>query len=138
MTASSSAPASTPASTPAPTAAAAPLSDTFGLQLQQMRTDLLARIHAQRGGAVGRAEAAAARKEQASGDWAQDDTEQDLSIAMDERETAELEAIEQALQRVADGSYGLCLDCGVGIPTARLHANPTAMRCVACQEATER
>jgi len=118
--------------------ASAPLSDTFGLQLQHMRDDLLARVRAQRGGAVGRAEAAAARKEQASGDWAQDDAEQDLCIAMDERETAELTALDQALQRVADGSYGLCLDCGVNIPTARLHANPSAMRCVACQEAQER
>ena len=128
----------TPSATPSAVPASAPLSDTFGLQLQHMRDDLLARIRAQRGGAVGRAEAAAARKEQASGDWAQDDAEQDLCIAMDERETAELTALDQALQRVADGSYGLCLDCGVNIPTARLHANPSAMRCVACQEAQER
>lgn len=124
--------------TPSAAPASAPLSDTFGLQLQHLRTELLARIRAQRGGAVGRAEAAAARAEQASGDWAQDNTERDLELALDGHETAELEAIEQALQRVADGSYGLCVDCGVNIPTARLHANPVALRCVACQETAER
>ena len=41
------------------------------------------------------------------------------------------------LQRVADGSFGLCVDCGVSIGNARLHASPTAMRCVACQEKRE-
>jgi DnaK suppressor protein len=30
------------------------------------------------------------------------------------------------------------VDCGVSIPTARLHANPTAMRCVDCQTAQEK
>ena len=40
-----------------------PISDTFGDQLRQMRTELLAQVRAQRGGRVGRAEAAAdARK----------------------------------------------------------------------------
>ena len=41
------------------------------------------------------------------------------------------------LQRVADGSYGLCVDCGDAIATARLHANPVALRCVACQDKAE-
>lgn len=115
-----------------------PISDTFAQQLLQMRTDVLAQLRGQRGGAVSRAEAAAQAREQQSDDWAKADAERDLSIALEERESAELVAIDEALKRVADGSFGLCVDCGVEIGTARLHANPTAMRCVACQEKREK
>lgn len=114
-----------------------PVSSTFAQQLQQMRSELLAQLRAQRGGKVGRAEAAAEAREHQSDDWAQADAERDLAVALEERESAELVAIAEALQRVADGSFGLCFDCGVSIPTARLHANPTALRCVACQEKVE-
>ena len=114
-----------------------PISDTFGDQLRQMRTDVLAQLRAQRGGRVGRAEAAAEARENVGDDWAQADAERDLSIALEERESAELVAIDAALQRIADGSYGLCVDCGVSIATARLHANPTALRCVGCQDKAE-
>ena len=65
------------------------------------------------------------------------DEEFDLGVAMEEREAAELLAIDEALQRVADGSYGLCLQCGASIPAARLHAQPTAERCVGCQTRSE-
>lgn len=115
-----------------------PISETFTQQLQQMRTDVLAQLRAQRGGKIGRAEAAAEAREHQSDDWAQADAERDLAFALEERESAELVAIDGALQRIADGSYGLCVDCGVGIATARLHASPTALRCVGCQEKTEK
>lgn len=114
-----------------------PISDTFDAQLRQMRTTLLAQVRAQRGGRVGRAEAAADALDNVGDDWAQANAERDLSIALEERESAELVAIDAALKRVADGSYGLCLDCGAAMPTARLHANPTALCCVACQDKRE-
>ena len=114
------------------------VSDTYARQLQQMRTELLAQLRAQRGGKVGRAEAAAEAREHQSDDWAQADAERDLSIAMEERESAGLVAIDEALKRIADGSYGLCIDCGAGIATARLHATPTALRCLDCQAQQEK
>ena len=106
-----------------------PISDTFARQLQQIR--------AQRGGKIGRAEAAGDLRDVQSGDWAQVDAERDLAMAIDEREAEALAAIDAALKRIATGDYGLCVDCGVDIPTARLHANPTALRCVACQDKAE-
>lgn len=114
------------------------ISDSFGTQLQNMRDATLAQLRAQRGGTVGRAEAAAQMRDTQSDDWAQADAERDLAFALDERESAELLAIDAALQRIADGSYGLCQDCGVDVATARLHANPTALRCVDCQSQLER
>jgi DnaK suppressor protein len=116
----------------------ADISDTFVQQLQQMRSDLIAQIRAQRGGEIGRAEAAGDRHDVQSGDWAQFDGERDLAMAIDQRETAELKAIEAALDRIAHGQYGLCADCGIDIPVARLHASPTTMRCLGCQERAER
>lgn len=114
-----------------------PISDTFAQQLHQMRADLIAQIRAQRGGQLGRAEAAPDRHDDQSGDRAQLDAERDLAAIMDARETTELTAIDAALRRIASGDYGLCLACGVAIPTARLHANPTALRCVNCQNQQE-
>lgn len=114
-----------------------PISDTFARQLQQLRADVIAQIRAQRGGKIGRAEAAGDLRDVQSGDWAQVDAERDLAMAIDEREAEALAAIDAALKRIATGNYGLCVDCGVDIPTARLHANPTALRCVACQDKAE-
>lgn len=113
-------------------------SDTFAQQLQQLRSDVIEQIRHQRGGQIGRAEAAGDRHDVQSGDWAQFDGERDLAMALDQRETEELGAIDAALKRIASGSYGLCKDCEVEIPAARLHASPTTLRCLACQERAER
>ena len=43
-----------------------------------------------------------------------------------------LTEIAAARQRLVDGTYGTCGDCGRVIPTARLEARPTARTCVAC------
>ena len=43
-----------------------------------------------------------------------------------------------ALERLHEGSYGLCLACGAPIPDARLKALPEVERCVPCQSAHER
>lgn len=40
----------------------------------------------------------------------------------------------RALQRMSDGSYGSCEDCGREIPAARLEIRPSARYCVACQQ----
>lgn len=113
-------------------------SDTFAQQLQQLRSDVIEQIRHQRGGQIGRAEAAGDRHDVQSGDWAQFDGERDLAMALDQRETEELGAIDAALKRIANGSYGFCKDCEIEIPAARLHASPTTLRCLACQERAER
>lgn len=115
----------------------ASISDTFAAQLHEMRIDVQAQLRAQHGGAMSRAESAAEALGSASDDQAQANTERELTFALEERESAELIEIDAALQRIADGSFGLCVDCGVSIPAARLHANPTAMRCIDCQTKAE-
>ena len=43
-------------------------------------------------------------------------------------------AIEEALQRMDDGTYGTCARCGRDIPLARLRVMPFSNYCVECQE----
>jgi RNA polymerase-binding transcription factor DksA len=45
---------------------------------------------------------------------------------------AEIGQIRLALARLAEGSYGVCTQCGGAIAPKRLEAVPTATRCIAC------
>jgi RNA polymerase-binding transcription factor DksA len=50
----------------------------------------------------------------------------------------ELRRISAARQRMQEGTYGYCLDCGLEIDHRRLVAYPTATRCALCQGVRER
>lgn len=62
----------------------------------------------------------------------------DLGHADMERDLSELRALEAARARLADGSYGVCAECGGDIGVERLRANPAAVRCVHCQRVHEK
>jgi DnaK suppressor protein len=62
----------------------------------------------------------------------------DLNLAEIERDVDELRRIDSALNRVTAGTYGMCVNCGEPIPKQRLLAEPTALRCVRCQELYEK
>ena len=62
----------------------------------------------------------------------------DLNYAVVDHFLAELREVEAALERIREGSYGICLDCGGPVGEARLKAYPTAKRCVECQELFEK
>ncbi len=70
-------------------------------------------------------------------DWAVADAMASMDISLVSRDLAVLAEIEGALGRLADGTYGECVDCGAQIPYARLAAYPAAIRCVACQSRVE-
>lgn len=62
----------------------------------------------------------------------------DVGNAELSRDLAELRALEAARERLAQGSYGVCANCGDDIPFARLSAEPAALRCIACQRVHEK
>lgn len=62
----------------------------------------------------------------------------DVDHAMALRDVRELREVEAALQRIEDGTYGECRECGAQIAFARLEAHPTAARCIDCQTRIER
>jgi DnaK suppressor protein len=68
---------------------------------------------------------------------AEAEREDDLHFAEIEIDRAALRDIALAQHRMATGDYGLCVDCGEAIPRERLFAQPAAIRCAACQSATE-
>jgi len=72
------------------------------------------------------------------GDQSVADLVADVDQAEVTRDLAEVRALDAAIRRVLDGSYGLCADCGGAIPLERLRAQPSASRCVACQERREK
>ena len=49
-----------------------------------------------------------------------------------------LQQINAALQRMDQGTYGICTRCGKEIAPQRLEAEPTALTCIDCQSAAER
>jgi RNA polymerase-binding protein DksA len=73
-----------------------------------------------------------------SGDEAIADLLVDIGNADLDRDVEEIRDIDAALLRIADGSYGVCADCGGAIPVDRLEAYPTAKRCRPCQQRYER
>jgi len=62
----------------------------------------------------------------------------DVTLAEIDRDLEELRAIEAAMLRVADGSYGHCGQCGSAIEFRRLQVTPFASRCIDCQNTFER
>ena len=62
----------------------------------------------------------------------------DVGLAEIDRDLEELRAIDAALLRVADGSYGLCEVCDKPIDPKRLEVTPHALRCIDCQTVFER
>jgi DnaK suppressor protein len=44
--------------------------------------------------------------------------------------------IDKALQRIADGTYGICANCGKEIGAARLEHRPESIHCVDCKAAS--
>jgi RNA polymerase-binding transcription factor DksA len=68
--------------------------------------------------------------DQHPGDQGTETHEQQLDETTDMMLEAEAENVQTALERLSTGDYGSCVDCGKGIPPARLEAIPEAVRCI--------
>jgi len=66
-----------------------------------------------------------------------DNFEQEFSLSLAEAGSQSLPLIEAAIKRIAEGTYGICEECGVYIPRARLNAVPFAHLCVKCASELE-
>lgn len=63
--------------------------------------------------------------------------EQELTLSMMESEEGVLETIDEAIERVNQGTYGKCVECDAVVPKTRLNAIPHAAMCVRCAEKNE-
>jgi DnaK suppressor protein len=62
----------------------------------------------------------------------------ELDMILTDREKRKLHQIDDAIDRIEEGTYGQCEECGVKVPKARLKVLPFAKFCVECQEKMER
>ena len=70
-------------------------------------------------------------------DMAGNVSSQEVSLILGSLDRTELEEINQALQKIKSGTYGVCESCGRNVHPMRLQALPTARYCVTCQERQE-
>ena len=65
-------------------------------------------------------------------------TQETINSQLVETQGRKLERIEYALERIKNGKFGICEDCGNKIPIVRLTALPYATRCISCQRIAEK
>jgi DnaK suppressor protein len=71
-------------------------------------------------------------------DLASDERDREINFILNDREREKLHAIDEALQRIKEKTYGLCEACEGEIQLGRLKILPFTRLCVRCQEENER
>ena len=72
-----------------------------------------------------------------TGDWVDHSSQENdlhVNLALKQTDTKLLRAIDEALHRVDQGSYGICMDCEEPIASVRLDAVPWTRVCIDCKE----
>jgi DnaK suppressor protein len=67
-------------------------------------------------------------------DQASGTNEVHIQLKLRQTDAKILHAIEEALERIDKGTYGMCRDCGEPIAAARLNAIPWTRVCIRCKE----
>ncbi len=71
-------------------------------------------------------------------DLASEERDREISFILSDREREKLQAIQDALERIDDGTYGICESCESEIAPGRLEAMPFTRLCVSCQSDREK
>jgi RNA polymerase-binding protein DksA len=72
------------------------------------------------------------------GDVATVTFDRELDYTLEDSEEAKLAAVDRALARIDEGTFGTCQNCGQQIAVARLEALPYAELCIDCKRRSER
>lgn len=103
-------------------------------RLQEMRRELLRDLEeARRLGRTGIEESG-----RDTYDLASDERDREISLILSDRDRVRLQAIDEALDRIEEGTYGICESCEEEIGAGRLEALPFTRLCVNCQSEKER
>src|SRR3954470_18911549 len=71
-------------------------------------------------------------------DLASDERDREINFILNDREREKLHAIDEALDRIKDKTYGICESCEGEIHLGRLKILPFTRLCVKCQEENEK
>jgi DnaK suppressor protein len=107
---------------------------TYQDKLMQRRESLLGQVQAAE--AYSRERDAEATQDPA--DMAANAYTKELLMSMSTNDRQLLQSIDTALDRIDDGDYGKCANCGQAIQEKRLEAVPWARHCIHCQDLIER
>ena len=108
--------------------------DSYRASLLEKRSDLLRRVKAARAAETSHGET----ETPDLGDRAVDAISREISYELTVSERDIVRRIDRALDRINEGAYGACLNCGKPIQVGRLNAVPWARHCIACQELHEK
>jgi len=70
-------------------------------------------------------------------DRATAESDRSFTLRIRDRERRLIRKIQAALQRIEDGSYGICEECGEDIGVPRLKARPVTKLCINCKSKQE-
>lgn len=103
------------------------------------------KLMVRREGLVGQVQAAEAYTRERDSEATQDPADmaanaytKELLVSMSANDRQLLDSIDAALERIEEGKYGKCVNCGQPIQEKRLEAVPWARLCLRCQDLNER
>lgn len=70
-------------------------------------------------------------------DRATAESDRSFTLRLRDRERKLIKKIQEAIQRLEDGTYGICEECGDEIGVPRLRARPVTTLCIACKSRQE-
>jgi DnaK suppressor protein len=114
--------------------------DRFRALLEEERGRVKAaidNIHAEHPGSISDESGEDAVYDNHLADTATDTYDRELDYTLEENSEHVLSAIDGALRRIEEGTYGRCTSCGRQIPEERLEARPYATLCIECQRQRE-
>jgi DnaK suppressor protein len=103
------------------------ITETYRSMLLEKREDVLSGLGV-------KIDALAKMGRVAEEDQAQISHDEFVSLRLNSLDYLQLRLVDEALDRLASGDYGVCLACDLAIPPKRLGALPWARYCVRCQE----
>jgi len=70
-------------------------------------------------------------------DRATAESDRSFTLRLRDRERKLIKKVQEALQRIEDGTYGVCSECGEDIGANRLKARPVTTQCIHCKSRQE-
>jgi DnaK suppressor protein len=107
-------------------------------RLEELRTELVRMVEGLEEDQRFRAEEEEDFTEHDAGDRSQSLFTREMDATVEQTMQRRLQSVDRALQKVEEGTYGLCDDTGEPIPRGRLEAVPEAIYTVEAQERRER
>jgi DnaK suppressor protein len=107
-------------------------------RLEELRAELTRMVEGLEEDQQDRAESEGDMTENDSGDMSQSLFTREMDATVEQTLEKRLQSVERALQKIEEGTYGICDDTGEPIPKGRLEAIPEAIYTVEAQQRRER